>query len=396
MAPKRIKTRKPIAKICGLGFGEMSREYRRSQKELACQAIIAAVADAGLRKGDIDGVLINRSDTNPSDDLPLRLFDDLGFRSLTFGNVLASQAACGVQMIQYAAMAVAHGMAKNVVCVFADTPILPKRRGGDAYAIDLSLTNVSGWERQYGLYGAVGAYGLAMRRYMELGAGAETFGEVAITARQWAQRSPLAFLTKPMSMGDYLNSKMIADPLRMFDCAFPVNGAGAVIVSAPDGEGGEQNGAAYIWGMGQAHRGYLAYADYENETETPASVAAEKAYQMAGVSARDIDHAQIYDAFTVTTLLGLEGYGFCGRGEGKDFVADGALAPGGRLPVNTGGGQLSGYYLQGMTQVSEGYLQAASRAGDRQVEKNGWSLVTAQGGRMDYHACLILSPEKTR
>ncbi|WP_445727749.1 thiolase C-terminal domain-containing protein, partial [Hyphococcus sp.] len=101
-------------------------------------------------------------------------------------------------------------------------------------------------------------------------------------------------------------------------------------------------------------------------------------------------------AFTVTTLLGLEGYGFCGRGEGKDFVADGALSPGGRLPVNTGGGQLSGYYLQGMTQVSEGYLQAAGRAGDRQVEKNGWSLVTAQGGRMDYHACLILSPEKVR
>jgi acetyl-CoA acetyltransferase len=138
-------------------------------------------------------------------------------------------------------------MAKNIVCVFADTPILPKRRGGDAYAIDLALTNVPGWERQYGLYGAVGAYGMAMRRYMELfGAGAETFGEVAIAAPRWAQRSPLAFLTKSMSMNDYLGSKLIADPLRMFDCAFPVNGAGAVVISAPGGAGGEQNGAAYI------------------------------------------------------------------------------------------------------------------------------------------------------
>ncbi len=395
MTSKRVK--KPIAKICGLGFGELSREFLKSSKQLACEAIIAAVSDSALQKSDIDGVLINRSDTNPSEELPLRIFDDLGFRNLTFGNVLASQAACGVQMIQYAAMAIAHGMAKNGVCVFADTPILPKRRGRRSYAIDLALTNVSGWERQYGLYGAVGAYGLAMQRYMEqLGSRAETFGEVALAARRWAQRSSIAFLTKPMSMEDYLCSKMIADPLRMFDCAFPVNGAGAVIVSAQDGGGGEPNGAAYIWGMGQGHRGYLAYADYENEIDTPASIAGKKAYQMAGISARDIDHAQIYDAFTVTTLLGLEGYGFCGRGEGKDFVADGALSPGGRLPVNTGGGQLSGYYLQGMTQVSEGYLQAAGRAGDRQVEKNGWSLVTAQGGRMDYHACLILSPEKVR
>ena len=143
MALDRLRS-KPVAKICGIGFGEMSREYRKSQKALACEAIIAAVADAGLRKEDIDGVLINRSDSNPSDELPLRLFDDLGFRDLSFGNVLASQAACGVQMIQFAAMAVAHGMADNVVCVFADTPILQQRRGGDAYAIDVALTNVPG------------------------------------------------------------------------------------------------------------------------------------------------------------------------------------------------------------------------------------------------------------
>ena len=116
---------------------------------------------------------------------------------------------------------------------------------------------------------------------------------------------------------------------------------------------------------------------------------------MAGISAREIDHAQIYDAFTLTTLLGLEGYGLCPHGGANEFVKNGALAPGGCMPVNTGGGQLSGYYLQGMTQVSEGYLQASGRAGERQVEKNGWSLVTAQGGRMDYHACLILSSEKT-
>ena len=375
----------------------MSRTFERPPRELASEAIINAVRDAGLNKIDIDGVLINRSDAAPLDDLPLNLFDDLGFRELSFGNVLASQAACGVQMIQYAALAIQSGMATNVVCVFADTPILSKRRGGDAYAIDLALTNVPGWERQYGMYGAVGGYGLAMQRYMDMfDAGPETFGEVALAARKWAQLNPLAFLKKPMSMDDYLQSKVIADPLRMFDCAFPVNGAGAVVVSAVSSEAGKSNGAAYVWGMGQGHRGYLTHGGYENETVTPGVISARKAYEMVGIGPGEIDHAQIYDAFTVTTLVGLEDYGFCQKGEGKDFVKGGAIAPGGSFPVNTGGGQLSGYYLQGMTQLSEGYLQASGRAGERQVENNGWSLVTAQGGRMDYHACLILSPEEAR
>jgi len=393
MAIRRTEIRQPIAKICGIGFSEMSRQFTKPQECLATDAIIAAVADAGLQKKNIDGILINRSDTNPPDALSMRLLDDLGFRDISFGNTFASQAACGVQMIQYAAMAVAHGMAKNIVCVFADTPILPKRRGGDAYAIDLGLTNVTGWEQQYGLYGAIGTYGLAMRRYMDVNdAGAEAFAEVAVAARKWAQQNPLAFLTEPMTVDDYLSSKFIAEPLRMFDCAFPVNGAGAVVISSDDvGEAG----SAYIWGMGQGNRGYLAHGEYDNETQTSATVAGNIAYEMAGISPQDIDHAQIYDAFTLTTMIGLEGYGLCPRGEGKEFVRNGALAPGGCLPVNTGGGQLSGYYLQGMTQVSEGYLQASGRAGDRQVEKNGWSLVTAQGGRMDYHACLILSSEKT-
>ncbi len=396
MAKKRTKTRRPIAKMSGIGFSEISREFIKAQDSLATDAIIAAVDDAGLPKKNIDGVLINRSDMNPPGALSMRLLDDLGLRDLSFGNVFASQAACGVQMVQYAAMAVAHGMAKNIVCVFADTPILPQRRGGDAYAIDLGLTNVAGWERQYGLSGAIGAYGLAMRRYMDVnGVSEEAFAEVAMAARQWAQMSPLAFLTKPMTVDDYLSSKFIAEPLRMFDCAFPVNGAGAVVVSSAESDAVSENGSAYIWGMGQGNRGYLAHGEYDNETQTSATVSGNIAYEMAGISAREIDHAQIYDAFTLTTLLGLEGYGLCPHGGANEFVKNGALAPGGCMPVNTGGGQLSGYYLQGMTQVSEGYLQASGRAGERQVEKNGWSLVTAQGGRMDYHACLILSSEKT-
>lgn len=303
-------TKAPIAKISGLGLAGLSRSYERGPAELAFEAIFGAVADAGLAKRDIDGIIINRSDTSPPGELPLSLIDELGLSDLGIANVLASHAACGVQMVQYAAMAVSHGMARNVVCVFADTPILPERRGGDAYAIDLRLMNVPGWERRYGLYGAVGAYGLAMRRYMAVnGAGPETFGHVAIAQREWARLNPRAFMTGPLGMEEYLQSKPVVEPLRILDCAFPVNGAGAVVVSARDSPAGAANGSAYIWGMGQGHRSYLPTAPHDNETDTPARAAAATAYRMAGIGAPHINHAQIYDAFTLTTPLGLEGYG---------------------------------------------------------------------------------------
>jgi acetyl-CoA acetyltransferase len=333
----------PIAKIAGLGLAGLSRSYERGPADLALEAIFGAVADAGLTKRDIDGIIINRSDTSPPGDLPLSLIDELGMRELGIANVFASHAACGVQMVQYAAMAVSHGMARNVVCVFADTPILPERRGGDAYAIDLRLMHMPGWDQRYGLYGAVGAYGLAMRRYMAVNrAGPEAFGHVAIAQREWARLNPRAFMTSPLGMDEYLNAKPVVEPLRILDCAFPVNGAGAVVVAALESPAGAA-GTAYIWGMGQGHRSYMPSAPHDNETDTPARASAATAYRMAGIGASQISHAQIYDAFTLTTLLGLEGYGLAPRGQGGAFVASGATRPGGALPVNTGGGQLTGY-----------------------------------------------------
>lgn len=384
--------RSAIAKISGIGFSAFSRKYEATATALAADAVLAAVADAGLAKRDIDGLLINRSAPAPANLLGLRLQDDLGLSGLRLLNLFASEAAAGIQMLQYASLSIAAGMADHVVCVFADTPIMPAQSGGDAYGDTLGLMRIPGWEDRHGLFGAVGAYGLAMQRYMSLyGATSEQFGAVAIATRAWAALSPMAALRTPMTMDDYLASRMIADPIRMFDCAFPINGAAAIVVSAADSDAGGDTGSAYVRGLGQGHRPYAPYGGHDNETETMGHLAASGAYGMAGIGAGDIDHAQIYDAFTYTTLHGLEEYGFCKRGEAAAFAADGQIGPGGSLPVNTGGGQLSGYYLQGMTQLSEAVLQVTGRAEGRQQPRNDWVLVTNQGGRMDYHAAAILS-----
>ncbi|MBV1901928.1 MAG: thiolase family protein [Kordiimonadaceae bacterium] len=390
-----MDVKKAVAKISGVGFGELSRKFTLSSKELAVDSVIAAVQDAGLDKSAIDGLIVNRSSTAEKDILSLRIQDDLGLRNLTFSDTSSSEGAAAVQMIQQASMAIHYGMAEHVVCVFADTPIMEAQSGGDAYAITMEMNNVIGWEQEYGLLGAVGAYAFAMQKYMaSYGAAEEDFGAVAIANRAWAGKNPNAFLRKPMTMEDYMASKLISSPLRMFDCAFPVNGGCAVVVSAVDSSAGGDSGSAYVRGMGQGHGGYKTYGGHDNETVTAATIAADTAYSMAGITPADINHAHIYDAFSYTGIIGLEDYGFCPKGKGGAFYRDGGTAPGGKLPVNTGGGQLSGYYLQGMTQVSEAVLQATGRAEGRQLGKNDWILASNQGGRMDYHACLVLSCNK--
>ncbi len=165
-----------------------------------------------------------------------------------------------------------------------------------------------------------------------------------------------------------------------------------MIVSSADAAKDMKQPPAYIWGMGQGHPGDLKRADWDVETNTGAPISKERAFSMAGIGIDDIDVCQIYDCYTYTVLVTLEDYGFCEKGEGGPFVADGKLGPGGALPTNTGGGQLSGYYMWGMTPLSEGIVQARGTGGERQVEKHDVVLVSGNGGILDHHSTLILSP----
>ncbi len=144
--------------------------------------------------------------------------------------------------------------------------------------------------------------------------------------------------------------------------------------------------------MGQGHPGDLKRAGWDAETQTGAPLSKERAFSMAGIDIDDIDVCQLYDCYTYTVLVTLEDYGFCAKGEGGPFVADGKLGPGGSLPTNTGGGQLSGYYMWGMTPLAEGVIQARGQGGERQAPKRDVVLVSGNGGILDHHCTLVLSP----
>lgn len=384
--------RKPLAAIAGLGFSELSRKPIGTTRELAAVAVEAAIADAGLKKSDVDGLLINRSPVADPEELPLRLQNDVQLRDLSLLATLDSEGSSAVQMIQYAAMSIAQGLASCVVCVFADTPVKASG-GGDTFAIAMPLTGIEGWERRQGFLGASAAYALAARRHMALyGTTERDLGAYAVSCRKWAALNPQAFLRSPLGLDDYLASPMVVAPFRMLDCCYPVNGAVALLVTGAERAADGPHPAVHIHGIGQGHRGRSGLAADDPEVNTGAVQAAQRVYSSAGVTAADITACQFYDAFSYVGLLALEEYGFCQRGEAGAFVADGQTAPGGALPVNTGGGHLSGFYLQGVTPLSEGVIQARGAGGPRQLRRNDLQLITGSGGCLDYHACLLLSP----
>ncbi len=396
-AMAKSTTEKPQAKaaITGLGFSAMSRQPIGSVRELAASAILAAIADAGLRVKDIDGLLLNKSPTAHTEELPLRMQNDIGLRDLSLLAAMDSEGSTAVQMVQYATLTVAAGLAKAVVCVFSDTPIKEKGKGGgDTFALAMPLSGIESWEARQGFLGATAGYALAARRHMALyGTTQEQLGAYAIACRQWAALNPQAFLRKPITLQDYLASPYVVEPFRVLDCCFPVNGAIALVVTAVDRAADAPKPPAYIHGMGQGHRGRSGLRGDEPEVLTGAVQAGKAAYRSAGVTARDVTQCQFYDAFSYAGVLSLEGYGLAKRGAGGAFVERGHTAPGGKLPVNTGGGHLSGFYLQGMTPLSEAVIQARGAGGERQV-KNDLILVSGNGGCLDYHTCVLVSPHQ--
>ena len=384
--------RRPVAAIAGLGFSELSRKPIGTSRELAADAVRAAIADAGLGTAAIDGLLLNRSPSAEPASLPLRLREDLGLGELRLLCCMEAEGSSAVQMVQYAALAVNAGMASAVACVFSDARIGAEKSSADAYARPMSLTGIDGWEARYGLFGATGPYALAARRYMaERGLGEEHLGAVAISNRKWAAGNPRAFLRTPLDMEQYLASRWVVEPLRMLDCAYPVNGAVAVVVTSAARAADTPKPPVYIHGMGQGHAARTGLA---GDSGIGAERAGAEAYRMAGIAPHDVQSCQFYDAFSYSVLQMLEEYGVCEVGAAGEFVAGGGIAPGGEMPVNTGGGQLSGYYLQGMTPLSEAVIQARGEGGARQVAARDLILVGGVGGVMDYHAALVLSPHE--
>jgi acetyl-CoA acetyltransferase len=375
--------------IAGLGITPMGRIYGKTAAGFAQEAIQLAASDAGINVADIDGLLIN----SPGD-LNVQLQKRLGLRDT---KLLAEYQAFGSSagaMIQYAGMAIDAGMAETVVCVFADAPLKEGIGAGAAYGA--RRPNYKGFaavQMSAGYGGANPRYAMAARRHMlTYGTTSEQFGAVAVQQRQWATMNPMAQFRDPITLEDHQNSRYIADPLRLLDCCLVSNGGIAVIVTSADRARALRQPPVYALGWGQAHPGLVQQRGCRFGEISGAIESGARAFAMAGLAPSDVDVCQIYDCYTYTVIVSLEDYGFCAKGEGGAFVASGALGPGGSLPTNTGGGELSAYYMWGMTPISEAIIQARGTAGERQVPKHDVVLASGNGGILDYHSTLILSP----
>ncbi|GAA1570601.1 thiolase [Actinomadura kijaniata] len=379
------------ASIVGLGMTELGRVYGRSPRRLAADAVRRAVADAGLSLSDLDGLLVSHGmGGSPG----IELADSLGLRDLRLLTQMNAFGATAGAMVAYAAMSVLSGAATTVACVFADAPLKPRQSAGSAYHRDApEWYGFGGMTAALGFRSVNAFYALAARRHMErYGTTSEQLGAIAVSTRRWAAMNPLAQMRDPITVEDHQNSRWVAEPLHLLDCCLVSNGAIAVVVTGADRARDLAQPPVHLWGWGQGHPGHRKERGSEFGLRTGAATSGPVAMKMAGVAPDDIDVCQLYDCYTYTVLVSLEDYGFCGKGEGGAFAASGALGPGGSLPTNTGGGQLSGYYMWGMTPLSEAVIQGRGQGGERQADRNDLILVSGNGGILDHHSTLILSP----
>jgi acetyl-CoA acetyltransferase/uncharacterized OB-fold protein len=397
---KSMNEASPGAVIAGLGMTDLGRVFGSSQRRLAAAAVRAAVADAGLTVADIDGLLICPGITGGLD---VGLAGALGLRDLALLAVVNTFGASAVTAVQTAALAVNSGAARAVACVFADTPLREGVRAGSAFGSqdpDGALgpperVGFAGLAAGYGFRSVTVHYALAARRHMErFGTTSEQLGAIAVAQRQWAAGSPAAQQRDPITVADHQRSRWVAEPLHLLDCSLVSNGAVAVLVTSPGIAAAGPKPPVHIWGWGQGHPGQPMASGSDFGLVTGAVQAGRAAMGMAGVSPVDVTMCQLYDCYTYTVLVTLEDYGFCAKGEGGPFVASGALAPGGSLPVNTGGGQLSGYYMWGFTPLSEAIIQARGEGCERQSPATDLILVSGNGGILAHHGTLILSPHE--
>jgi acetyl-CoA acetyltransferase len=302
-------------------------------------------------------------------------------------------------MVQYATMAIQNGLATTVACVFADAPMQdPNARSSAgmnaARGNRAAPTGFASLDLYYGPMNPNAGYAMAARRHMATyGTTSEQLGAIAVSTRAWACKNPIAQFRTPITIEDHQNSRWIAEPFHLLDCCLISNGSVAVIVTSAERGRDMKSKPAYVLSMAQGFPGNTRRAGDDHDWSTGAAIARDTLYGTLGIGPKDIDVCELYDCYTYTTLVTLEDYGFCAKGEGGPFVATGVLGPGGALPTNTGGGELSSFYLWGMTPLSEGVIQARGSGGERQVAKHDLVLVTGNGGLLDYHASLILSPE---
>lgn len=378
--------------IVGMAETDLGVVPDRGPMELGAQAVSLAVNDAGLKLADIDGLITCNSLVHP---VMYHAEATAEYLGITPKHCLAVGTGGGTTFtaIRYAAAAIQTGMAHTVVVSMADSmrSFMTRER---AMVVQASSGHPA-YEQPYGP--TVPAYYalIAQAHIAQYGTTEEQFAEAMVSSRAWAALNPTAQYRERVTVDDVMNSKPIADPLKMLDCSIVSDGGAAIVLTTRDRAADLPHKPMSLLGYGEGHS-YEHISQSPNLTTSAALLSGQAAYAQAGLSPKDIDIAQLYDCFSVALLIQLEDLGFCDKGEGGPFLQSGATRPGGAMPLNTHGGMLSHCHpgnpgaIFGLT---EAIRQFRGEAGERQQVDPQRILLHAQGGIMSSHATLIIGKE---
>lgn len=385
------------AAIAGIGATEFSKNSGRSEWQLACECVLAALADAQIPVEEVDGFALFTMETNPE----IAVARALGIPQLKFFSRIPHGGGGACAPVQQAALAVSSGVADVVVVYRAFNERSGHRFGAGpppfAYTANTDQ-EYRNWINPYGLLTPAQQEAFLARRYMhKYGATSEDFGRVSVLSRKHAAVNPKAwFHERPITLEDHQSSRMIADPLRLLDCCQESDGGQALVIVSAERARDLPHPPAVIAGAAQGvGPQQISMSSYYREDidEMPeVQLVAEQLWSQAGVKPDNIDAAILYDAFTPMVLLQLEEYGFCGRGEAKDFIASGALELDGRLPVNTHGGQLGEGYIHGVNGIAEGVRLIRGSSVNQPAKSLEHVLVT--GGSPVPHSAIVLAADR--
>ncbi|MBI1776152.1 MAG: thiolase [Proteobacteria bacterium] len=374
------------AAIVGIGLSARWEAPGRSALELLAEAVHVALADAGLELGQVDGLLTGTSmHFMPT----LSVAEYLGIKPAFIDGTMIGGSSFVEHLIP-ATLALDAGLCEVALICYGSNQ---RTTTGKL----VSGAEPQPYEAPYEPRNPIVGYALAAARHMhQYGTTREQLAEVAVAARGWAGLNPEAFTRDALTIADVLQSRMVCDPLSVRDCCLVTDGAGAIIMVSAARAKDFKTKPAYVLGAAAAttHRQISAMPDL---TVTAAAQSGPRAMAMAGVKPADIDTLQLYDAFTINTILFLEDLGFCPKGEGGRFVAGGAIAPGGGLAVNTNGGGLSCNHpgMYGIFPIIEAVRQLRGTAADRQVENATLALVHGNGGQLSSQVTAILGTQDT-
>ena len=372
--------------IVGVGHAGFGEAHGFSAYDVMAQSAHAALNDAGLKLSDVDGLFC----TMMEDSMPaLMAAEYLGIQPRFIDGIMTGGSSF-VNYLTSATMALEAGLCDVALICY----------GSNQRTASGRLVTASKLPPYEGLYSPrypISGYALAAARHMyEYGTTRENLADVAVAARAWASHNPEAFMRDPLTREDVLSSRMVGDPLTKLDCCLVTDGGGAIILVRADRAKDFPNAPVYVLGSAaeSSHRQISQMKDF---TVTAARESGKRAFAMAGVTPADIDVVELYDAFTINTILFLEDLGFCKKGEGGAFVSDGRIAPGGALAVNTNGGGLSCVHpgMYGIFTIIEAARQIRGDAPGMQLDGVNLAVAHGNGGVLSSQVTAILGSAST-